>query len=147
MHGPKDSFHFVKDKKIWGMIFDPGAAEGLVGTQTLKEYLEEVLWPRGLTYTKVHTTHPASFKGIEGKPQVSGLRCKLPVDLGPYVSSWEADTIGGHGDCCPMLFSNKSCVRQRLVVFWSYFQNGDGLCIFKTWQFENRMNCCMSGLN
>ena len=80
--------------------FDPGAADGLMGTQTMLEYLQDALWPSGLTFRRVNCA-PAVFRGIEGNPKESGMRASLPIDLGPFVSEYEADTIGEQGDRCP----------------------------------------------
>ena len=101
------NFHSVQGKNIHAMLFDPGASSGLTGTQTLLDYSKECLEPHGITWTQVNTPETA-FRGISGRPEVSKLRAKVPIDLGPFVSEYETDTIGGKGDRCPMLMPNKT---------------------------------------
>ena len=38
----KTCYHSVKGQEVWGLIYDPGAADGIAGTQTLLEYLQAV---------------------------------------------------------------------------------------------------------
>ena len=41
------AYHIVKGQEVWGLIWDPGAADGLCGTQTVLEYAQEFLYPHG----------------------------------------------------------------------------------------------------
>ena len=41
------TFHQVKGRQTWGLVFDPGAAHGLAGTQSLLEYFQSEAWPAG----------------------------------------------------------------------------------------------------
>ena len=49
-----DVFHFVKGKKMHGILIDPGAAKGLVGSDTLHEIIENVLKPSGMHLSLIH---------------------------------------------------------------------------------------------
>eukprot|EP00959_Pyramimonas_sp_CCMP1952_P401548 8413747-Pyramimonas_sp.AAC.2 len=80
------------------MIFDPGAAEELAGTQTLLEYAREVVWPNGLDVRSIPPKGNASFSGIDGIPMRSQMTARVPVDLGPVITDIETATIGGSGE-------------------------------------------------
>mgnify|MGYP003336572162 FL=1 len=41
-----------------------------------------------------------------------------------------ADTIGGAGDMCPLLYGNDSCRHRKNIFLASFFENGDGLLLF-----------------
>ena len=104
------AYHIVQGKEVWGLIWDPGAADGLCGTQTLLEYAQTFLYPHGWDLQPVARSGHSSFAGIDGQPMPSRLRASFPVNLGNIVFTFEADTIGASGDVCPMLLSNKSAV-------------------------------------
>ena len=73
---------------------------------------------------------PQSFTGIDGAPQWSGCKTRIPVNLGPTQLCHETDSIGGSGDRCPMLFSNDIAVKRKLVSYHGYDENGDGMLLF-----------------
>ena len=80
---------------------------------------------------RVRTDAPARFRGIDGLPSASHLRCRIPVALAPGLCmDYETDTLGGSGDRCPFLYSNNSCMKQRNIFCAAYYDNGDGLLIF-----------------
>ena len=125
------AYHIVKGQEVWGLIWDPGAADGLCGTQTILEYAQEFLYPNGWNLGSVpRQGFRPSFAGIDGQPLESRLRASFPVNLGNTTFTFEADTIGSSGDKCPMLLSNKSAVRHKMICHHGFFDNGDGLlCI------------------
>ena len=43
--GNAENFHMVRGRKVCGLLVDPGASSGLVGTDTLKELLESGMVP------------------------------------------------------------------------------------------------------
>ena len=126
------SFHAVKGENILGLIFDPGAPDGLTGTETLRRYQESVLHPSGLDFEVVQWKDE-SYAGIEGEGTPSKLRAAVPIDFGGGLCfSFHCDTIGRNGDLCPMLFPNRSCIEQRAIALFGYFDGGDGLLILPT---------------
>ena len=54
--------------ETWGIIWDPGAADGLMGTHTLLEYVRAFLYPLGLSFEAMGDQGGKSFAGIDGKP-------------------------------------------------------------------------------
>eukprot|EP00971_Amphidinium_carterae_P310327 6166769-Amphidinium_carterae.1 len=122
-------YHTVRGVERYGLLYDPGAASNLMGTQTLLDYVDNVLKPTGHGMEKVEEINQRSFTGIDGKVSQSGAKIRVPVRIGPIVSSFEADTIGGAGDRCPMLLSNRTAVERRLICLHGHFPNRDGLLL------------------
>ena len=121
-------YHSVKGQDMWGLIFDPGAAGALSGTHTVWEYLNYVLRPNHLDQEVVGLCQ-GTFTGISGKPEPGGLRIRLPINLGPFTTNFETDTIGGSADKCPMLLPNEVAIRRKMISMHGYFDNGDGLLL------------------
>ncbi len=121
-------YHAVRGKDRWGLLIDPGAADAVCGTQTLLEYCQQVLWPQGISHVP-QGVGQTSFTGIDGLPLRSGLRTRIPVDLGPFKTHYECDTIGASGDRCPMLLPNRSLIRKKACMLFGYYDNDDGLLI------------------
>jgi hypothetical protein len=122
------AYHAVQGVNRWGLLVDPGAADAVCGSHTLLQYLEQVLWPRGMNHKPIGPGS-ASFTGIDGLPMRSGLRTKIPINLGPFGADFETDIIGGSGSTCPMLLPNKSLIRNKAVIWFGYYSNGDGLIV------------------
>ena len=123
------TYHTVKGKPVWGLIWDPGAGMEVAGTQTLLEYCREVCWPRGMHFKSVPPKGSTSFSGIDGVPLHSEMRASIPIDLGPLKMTFETATIGGTGDRCPFLLSNDTARRRKMISHHNYFDNGDGLLV------------------
>eukprot|EP00971_Amphidinium_carterae_P348964 6490767-Amphidinium_carterae.1 len=122
------TYHVVRGKIMFGLLWDPGAASNLAGTNTILEYLRHVVWPAGGSMETL--THRAqSFTGIDGQSSPSGAKVSLPIRLGALESAFVTDTIGGSGDNCPMLLSNRTAIAKRLISIHGHFDNGDGLLI------------------
>ena len=79
------------------MIYDPGAAALVTGTQTIIDYARACLWPTGRSFGRIER-QVASYMWIDGHGMQSGAHIRLPVDLGPLCSNFETDTIGDSGD-------------------------------------------------
>ena len=67
-------YHSVGGRETWGIIWDPGAADGLMGTHTLLEYARAFLYPLGLTFGTMGDQGGKNFAGIDGKPLPSKMR-------------------------------------------------------------------------
>ena len=136
---PKNSFdefsnqvfqaHTVGGRQRWGAIFDPGAPDGLCGTETLRQYANEVLSPSGQNFITIEK-RTESYSGIEGAGIPSRLRVEIPMDFGSLKYNFVSDTVGGSGDRCPFLFPNSHCLQQQTITFHAFFENGDGLLLF-----------------
>ena len=123
-------YHSVKGTEVWGLIYDPGAADGLAGTQTLLEYLQSVVWPAGRDQQKRDKGKFSSYSGIDGKSLPAGHRSAVPFNFGAFEADFDLDTIGRSGDKCPFLCSNASDIRMKNIFMAAYYDNGDALLIF-----------------
>ena len=122
------TFHSVRGQPCWGLIYDPGAPGGLCGTETLRNLMDEVLAPHG--HVVELKPQQATYRGISDTGETSRYRAKIPLNLGPLQLTFEADTIGGAGDICPLLWGNNSCREHSNVFLANYFDNGDGMLLF-----------------
>ena len=88
----------VKGKKRHGLLIDPGAAAGLIGSDTLKDYLDEVVKPAGMMDKVKFNKTDAKMTGISGRSQNAVAKVALPIFLAPgVVGNFHAEVIGGDG--------------------------------------------------
>ena len=107
--------HTVRGKQVHGLIIDPGAASGVIGTYTCGNYMREVLWPSGMDIEVTPST--GTFTGIDGEPQPGLGKARMPLGLpGLEDSSYTADLIGGNGSSCPGLLPNSTLVRYQMTI-------------------------------
>ncbi|CAE8712259.1 unnamed protein product, partial [Polarella glacialis] len=120
-------YHSVRGVKRHGLLIDPGAASGLIGTDTLKEYREEILLPQQLDIICRPTTQNVS--GISGKPEPALSRVTMPIFPGIKSSTFTADVIGKQGSKCPALLPNPSMRAANMGLLTNFYENGDGMLI------------------
>ena len=95
-----------------GLLVDPGAASGLIGSDTLKQLMDNCITPSGkqhevsMNYDK---TTPVS--GISGEANQTLGEISLPLQAGGYSIADTADVIGGSGSTCPALVGNPTLRR------------------------------------
>jgi hypothetical protein len=129
--GCTQHLHSVAGRKRRGLLVDPGASSGVVGTDTLLELLE-VMESQGRRH--LHKVEPStqSMCGIDGEPVPSGGLHHTVFDLpGGGTIEYEADAIGNEESRCPALLPNPSLIRNGISIFFGYFVNGDGLMFWK----------------
>ena len=111
-----------------GLLVDPGAARGLIGTETLRLLLEEVIYPAKLGHLVSWKESFNSFTGISPKAEQSLGMVTIPIGLLGLSSSWfTADVIGGASSLCPGLIPLKSLIYLGCCILFSYYGNGDGV--------------------
>ena len=123
-----ESYHTVKGDKRRGLLVDPGAASGLVGSETLRDLLsvlpqekqQEVKW----NHQKQH-----NVSGISGNPESTMGEVTIPPTLSGAHGDFRADVLGGDGSLCPALLGNPALRRQRAAILTDYFENGDGVLV------------------
>ena len=79
-----DRYHnvtVIKSVKTYGLLVDPGASRGLIGTDALSEIIENILKPKRLDrFVKwKHSTN--KFTGITADPQKSLSLVMFPIGL------------------------------------------------------------------
>ena len=123
------TFHTVKGKKRHGLIHDPGAASGLMGTETLREYSEAVLKPMGLDHLIRYEDSEASVTGISGKPDAAIAAARIPLPIPEIGGTFDADLIGNEGSTCPALSPLPTAIRNKFICLYGFFENGNGLML------------------
>ena len=117
------AYHTHRGRHRLGLTFDPGAAGGLGGTDTLREY------HKGQPPLANNHTVEASdqtYSGISGDACPSLGEIRQEVQCGRLKLAWHGDMIGGHGSWCPMLLGLPPLVEFRAIAFHGLFSNGDG---------------------
>ena len=118
----------VRGKQLFGLLIDPGAARGLIGTETLRILFKEVLHPRNLVGQVIWKTSKNAFSGISAKAETSLGLVTFPIGLvGLRSASFSADVIGDAASLCPGLVPLKSLIELGCCMLFAYFPNGDGL--------------------
>ena len=93
-----DAFHVVRGKRIPGLLVDPGAASGLVGTDTLRELMQAV--PPGFEEAIQWQPSSTQVTGISGQSDATLARISIPfevdsVNAGSNVpAEYTADFVG-----------------------------------------------------
>ena len=121
-------YFVVRGQKRQGLIVDPGAASGLIGSETLRELLNNCVEPYGLAdqvEIKKDKTSPVS--GISGMSDRTLGQVTIPLVTNGQSISFTGEVLGGEGSLCPALIGNPSLRRMSSVIFCNYFEDGDGL--------------------
>ena len=130
MANVEETFFTVRGERRRGLIVDPGAASGLVGTETLRDIIESCVAPAGksneLKYRFEKTT-PVS--GISGEADHTLGEVEIPLVTGGQAIQFTGEMIGGAGSLCPALVSNPALRKLRSRIFTEFFNNGDGLLV------------------
>ncbi|CAK9111867.1 Retrovirus-related Pol polyprotein from transposon RE2 (Retro element 2) (AtRE2) [Includes: Protease RE2 [Durusdinium trenchii] len=125
-----NSYHLIHGIKRRGLLVDPGAAAGLIGSETLRDLICECLTPQGLQDQIQWRERTTSVTGISGKGDETMAEVSFRFALGPEkTGTFTGDVLGGDGSLCPPLISNPSLRSLRAVICSSWFENGDGLLV------------------
>ena len=123
-----NEYFVVRGQKRRGLLIDPGAASGLVGSETLRDLLATCVFPFGkednfeIRYDK---TSPVS--GINGASDRTLGQVTVPLQTAGHAISYTGEILGGQRSLCPALVGNPALRSMNSVLFTNYFQNGDGL--------------------
>ena len=133
-HDTKDidltTFHTVAGEKRRGLLVDPGAAAGLIGSETLRDLMDHCLRPAGLDKHVVWKERTTSVTGISGKGDSTLAEITFQFQLDEKKrASFSADVLGGEGSLCPALIGNPSLRAMGAVMFTHFFDNNDGLLV------------------
>ena len=118
----------VRGQKRYGLLVDPGASRGLIGSETLREIIDHVLKPRKMQSLVVWTRSSAKFSGISSKHEESLSMVSFPIGLdGIPNATFSADVIGGSACTCPGLIPLHTLSKAGCIISCGYFGNGDGI--------------------
>ena len=137
---PEDVFFTGRGERRCGLIVDPGAASGLVGTETLRDMIQSCIAPHGkednIQYSFDKST-PVS--GISGEADHTLGEVVLPLTTGGQAIQFKGEMIGGPGSLCHALVSNPALRKLKGKIFSDFFENGDGLLATGPYNF-NELN-------
>ena len=129
--------HLVGGKEYFGLLLDPGASRGILGTDTLHAIITYILEPHAMAHYIVWSPSSASFSGIAASVQRSIAAVTLPIGLmGLPNSIFKADVLGGDASQCPGLMPLKSLIAAGAISAFGCFSNGDGLIAFQDAQTQ-----------
>ena len=125
------SFHTVRGQKRRGLLIDPGAAAGLVGSETLRDILQSC-YPEDKSKDAVSWSEStATITGISGQPDQALGRVQLRLPFTGLEATFTADVIGKEGSLCPALVGNPALCEMKASLHSCWFENKDGLLV--TW--------------
>ena len=121
-----EAFHTCQGVKRRGLTYDPGAAGGLTGTDTLLDY--DAGKPPHFEDREVVDSHQ-TFSGISGESSPSLGEVRQTQQLGRLTIKYCGDLIGGSGSFCPMLLGLPPMIDHRAIVLHGIFGNSDGAMV------------------
>ncbi len=122
-------FNTVRGIARVGLLVDPGASKGLIGYETLRRIIDEVLKPAGLADQVKWSKSQARFTGISSKVEKSMGIVTFPIGLVNLSNAvYRADVISGG---CPGLVPLSTLIRMEAVMACCYYSNGDGLLLLR----------------
>ena len=126
-----DIYHTVQGRRRRGLIIDPGAANGLIGSETLRDLIDNVDKSKEVTESMRWSEKKSEVTGISGAADTTlgEVRIGLPMIPGLESASYVADVVGGEASCCPALVGNPALVKMNAVIASHWFENKDGLLI------------------
>ena len=124
-------FHTIQGRRRRGLIIDPGAANGLVGSETLRDLLQHCDLRDQVNETISWSEKQSEVTGISGSADTTlGEVClQLPMLGGLRDACYVADVVGGEASCCPALVGNPALVKMGAIIAANWFENKDGLLI------------------
>ena len=122
------SYHTVHGKERRGLLIDPGAASGLIGSETLRTLSEScMIGEMELNHDKV-----TPVSGISGGSEATLGEVTLTMATGGQPIRYTAEVLGGEGSLCPALVGNPTLRRMGASILTDWFQNGDGLLVLNS---------------
>ena len=121
-------YFMVRGEKRRGLIIDPGAASGLIGSETLRDLIQSCVTPFGKE-VKIETDVSTPVSGIDGKSDRTLGRAVVPLLTAGKQITFTGEIIGGDGSLCPALVGNPSLRGLHAIMFTSWFENDDGLLV------------------
>ncbi|CAK9053972.1 Putative folate-biopterin transporter 2 [Durusdinium trenchii] len=127
LHASSEVYHMVKGIKRRGLLIDPGAAAGLVGSETLRDLLASCYQDKQKAVT--WSASDATITGISGQPDKALGRVHLKLPFKNMEATYTADVIGKEGSRCPALVGNPAVCAMYASLHSRWFTNDDGLLV------------------
>ena len=113
-----------------GLIVDPGASAPLMGTDTLKDYINDCLEPSGREVSFKSTTK--TFVGIDGVPEPGIAQAQLPLGI-PIMGNVTLDIalIGKAGSKCPGLLPLSTLLTLQAALLCNVLEDNGGILVLR----------------
>ena len=113
---PAFIFNMVKGAKVHGLLVDPGASRALIGMDTLRDIIKNVLRPQGLHRCIAWHKSANYFSGISATKEYSMGIVRFPIGLfGIKTAYFCCDVIGGGSSTCSGLIPLRALSVQKAV--------------------------------
>ncbi|CAE7833436.1 PLA2G7 [Symbiodinium sp. KB8] len=127
LYADREHFHMIEGHKRRGLLVDPGASNGLIGSETLRDIVDTCL-PEKEKKMIQWSSKVANVSGISGAKDQTLGEVTIPIGFGNKdQGTFTADVLGGEGSLCPALLSNPALRKMSSVIYSNFFDNGDGL--------------------
>ena len=123
------SYHTIRGEKRRGLLIDPGAASGLIGSETLRDLIDHCIPGDQYDECVKWSSKTTSVAGISGESdETLGIgEVAIKLRASDRTVSYRGDVIRGAGSLCPALVGNPTLRQQQAALFSDWFPNGDGL--------------------
>jgi hypothetical protein len=109
-----------------GLIYDTGATDGIVGTDTLMTLVRA----EGSVTCKEISKLATSFRGIRDADVLCEMGVAVTFMIAAHPVTLECNAIGETGSTCPFVFPNRALLFSKSLMVHNFFQNkGALLCI------------------
>ena len=125
-----EAYHMVRGQRVCGLLVDPGASAGLIGSDTLKEMFDLGVVPEELQSSLEFGPSQTKVTGISGVSDDTLARVTIPFFADQETSAtFSADILAQAGSTCPALLPNVSLRQLRTVLLTQWCDNGDGYMV------------------
>ena len=121
-----DVYHQVRGRERHGLLIDPGAASGLVGSDTLR-----LLQPFMTTEPVLDREKTTPVSGISGSSESTLGQVTLSFSVAGTSLTYTAEVLGGEGSTCPALVGNPALRKLGASLLTQWFSDGDGLLVVR----------------
>ena len=123
------SYHTIRGEKRRGLLIDPGAASGLIGSETLRDLIKHCI-PQNKQQGDVKwSSRTTSVAGISGESDETLGEVSIKLNTSSRTISYKGDVIGGAGSLCPALVGNPTLRQQQAALYSDCFPCGDGILV------------------
>ena len=116
-------YHQVRGRERHGLLIDPGAASGLIGSETLR-----LLQPFMTTAPLLDHNKTTPVSGISGSSESTLGEVTLSFSVAGTNLTYTAEVLGGS---CPALVGNPALRKLGASLLTQWFSDGDGLLVVR----------------
>ena len=112
-----DQYFAIRGEKRYGLLIDPGAASGLVGSDTLLQLMDNCVKPAGKQEEMIiDHRQTVLVSGISGISENTLGQMRLPLVSGGQSIIYTTDILGGDNSFCHILVDNPALREMNAVI-------------------------------